>query len=313
MRKGCAVPNYGLIDLGSNSIRLVIYDVKPERKGAVSSKDFRSIINDKVMAGLAAYVDDGAFTAPGIEKAATVLRDHLKRADYFGCKRIDIFATAVLRNANNCADAIAEIEERIGTRITVLSGRDEAHLGFVGAACDRAIEEGVVVDIGGGSTELTAVENGRDYRNISIALGSLSAFTQNVDRILPNAKEMTAIEAAFDALFARVENAEAYRANTVYGIGGSVRAAAKMLAALRGAPARPKTLTPADVNEILSLCRTNPHAYSRAALRASAERIHTLTPGALILGRVLRHTGAEKLVVCKHGLREGYLIERMLG
>ena len=68
--------NYGVIDLGSNSIRLVVYEVKGNGPGDCAPKSFKSLINDKVMAGLAAYVSDGVFTEAGIEKAASVLRGH---------------------------------------------------------------------------------------------------------------------------------------------------------------------------------------------------------------------------------------------
>ena len=81
--------NYGVIDLGSNSVRLVIFDVKDgiSKKKPITCKDFRSIINDKVMAGLSAYVDAGEFTPEGIARAVDVLSGHLKRARYFNCVR----------------------------------------------------------------------------------------------------------------------------------------------------------------------------------------------------------------------------------
>ena len=103
------MPNYAVIDLGSNSVRLVVYEVDSNKKRSYTNKDFRSLINDKVMAGLAAYVEDGVFTDAGIKRAITILKGHLKRSRYFECKRIDCFATAVLRNASNCNEAIAAI------------------------------------------------------------------------------------------------------------------------------------------------------------------------------------------------------------
>ena len=127
--------NYGVIDLGSNSVRLVIFDVKDgiSKKKPITCKDFRSIINDKVMAGLSAYVEAGEFTQEGIARAVDVLSGHLKRARYFNCVRTDIFATAVLRNCTNSRKAIRAIEEAIGAPVNLLSARDEAHLSFTGA------------------------------------------------------------------------------------------------------------------------------------------------------------------------------------
>ena len=118
------MPNYGVVDLGSNSIRLVVYEVKDDRLAAYTNRDFKSLANDKVMAGLAAYVEDGAFTQTGIEKAASVLKGHAKRARFYRCKRLEVFATAVLRNAANCAEAVAAIEDASGLPINLLSARD---------------------------------------------------------------------------------------------------------------------------------------------------------------------------------------------
>lgn len=133
------MPNYAVVDLGSNSIRLVVYDVKDAHKRTYTSKDFKSLINDKVMAGLSAYVVDGAFTQDGIDRAISVLRGHAKRARYFNCEKMEVFATAVIRNASNCEEAVIAIEEGAELPISLLSAQDEAHLGFVGATCDLSL------------------------------------------------------------------------------------------------------------------------------------------------------------------------------
>ena len=166
------MPNYAVIDLGSNSIRLVVYDVKDAHKRTCTNKDFKSLINDKVMAGLSAYVVDGVFTQDGIDRAVSVLRGHAKRARYFDCEKMEVFATAVIRNALNCEEAVAAIEEAAELPISLLSATDEAPLGFVGATCDRAVERGTLVDIGGGSTEVIAGRAGsRPDRSHSFNIG----------------------------------------------------------------------------------------------------------------------------------------------
>ncbi|MEE0844627.1 MAG: exopolyphosphatase [Eggerthellaceae bacterium] len=307
------MPNYAVIDLGSNSVRLVVYEVRNDKKRTYTPKDFRSLINDKVMAGLAAYVDeDGLFTKAGIKRAVGVLKGHLKRSRYFECKRIDCFATAVLRNASNSAEAIVAIEEEIGLPINLLSARDEAHLGFVGATCDREIKRGTLIDIGGGSTELTRIEDGVERANVSIGQGSLSSYARFVKDILPTPDEALAIRAAFIKLLDALPERDAFEAPVLYGIGGTVRAASKMYAQTHGEGVRPKTLTPAQVDGILRMRRSDASAFAHSALKASAERIHTLTPGCVILEALLSTLGAQKLEICKHGIREGYLIERML-
>ena len=306
------MPNYAVVDLGSNSIRLVVYDVKDAHKRTCTNKDFKSLINDKVMAGLSAHVVDGVFTQDGIDRAVSVLRGHAKRARYFDCEKMEVFATAVIRNALNCEEAVAAIEEAAELPISLLSATDEAHLGFVGATCDRAVERGTLVDIGGGSTELTRIESSLDFDNASIGQGSLSSFAQHVRAILPTPGEMDAIAEAFRKRFAGLPDPDAYRSEALYGIGGSVRAAAKMHAQATGAAVRPKTMTKQQIHAILAWCRTDPDTFAHAALKASAERVHTLVPGCIILGELFDACGAERLDVCKYGVREGYLIDRML-
>ena len=307
------MPTYGVIDLGSNSIRLVIYEVKDDRRSTYSSKDFKSIINDKVMAGLAAFVEDGVFTSDGVDRAVNVLKSHMKRVRYFGCKRVDVFATAVLRNAVNCTEAVAEIERRCGLAVTLLSARDEAHLGFVGARCSTPLERGTLVDIGGGSTELTRVDGGRDSDDVSLGQGSLSSFARFVRNILPVPIEMDAIACEFRGNLRKLPSLEPYKAPTLYGVGGSTRAAAKLVQQLDELQTRPREVQAEQVQQILHACRSNPAAFGHTALKASAERVHTMVPGCVILAELFRHLGADKLVICKHGVREGYLIECMLG
>ena len=203
------MPNYAVVDLGSNSIRLVVYDVKDAHKRTYTSKDFKSLINDKVMAGLSAYVVDGTFTQDGIDRAIGVLRGHAKRARYFDCEKMEVFATAVIRNASNCEEAVAAIEEGAELPISLLSATDEAHLGFVGATCDRSVERGTLVDIGGGSTELTRIEGDRDFDNASIGQGSLSSFARHVRAILPTPDEMDAIAEAFRERFVGLPDPDA--------------------------------------------------------------------------------------------------------
>ena len=315
--------NYGLIDLGSNSIRLVIYEVddeslpgaRPPTQDPTTDTNipaFKSLINDKVMAGLAAYVDDGVFSKAGVRKAVNVLRDHMRHAEYFDCKKLEVFATAALRNATNSEEAVAAIEEQTGLSITILSEHDEAHLGFVGATCERAINQGTVLDIGGGSTELTCVKDGKDFNHVSMPQGSLSSFAAHVRGVMPTSDEVRAISEEMRGRLEKLDRRSTYNAQVVYGIGGSARAAAKMYAQMTDSPVRPKSLTPAQIRSIIECCLEDPDAFAHTALKASAERIHTLVPGCTILLTVLDELGAERIEVGKRGVREGYLVERML-
>lgn len=307
------MPNYGVIDLGSNSIRLVVYETKNEGGKAYGSDDFKSLISDKVMAGLSAFVEDGAFTAAGVDRAASVLKGHMRRARYFKCARLDVFATAVLRNCTNSHDAVEAVSKRIGVPITLLSSQDEAHLGFVGATCAAPIDRGTLIDIGGGSTEITRIRKGVESNNESIGVGSLSSFARHVKNIMPSPTEMEAIsDALWERFCEQVPDPRVYASPRFYGIGGSVRAAAKMLAQMNGSPERPQTLSLTDIEAIVDFLCSDPAEFAHLALKASSERVHTMVPGVLIMRRLMRELGGQEIEIRKHGVREGYLIERML-
>ena len=110
--------------------------------------------------------------------------------------RIDVFATAVLRNISNSAQAIAAIEQGAGCTISLLSNADEAHLGFVGASSRGTLDDGARYHIGGGSTEITVIENGVDAARTSLPQGSLSSYKRFVGDILPTQNEISAIRAS---------------------------------------------------------------------------------------------------------------------
>lgn len=311
------MPLKGVIDLGSNTVRLVVYDVKLPDKGKRSEphqrhKLFRDIVNEKKTAGLSAYVEDGAFTREGIDCAIDVLQGHLRTAANVHCDSVHIFATAVIRNCSNSKNVARRISKAIDMPIDILSDQDEAHLGFVGASCDRAIEEGTLIDIGGGSTELTAVRGGVDTLNASLPQGSVSSYAQCVEMILPRPAECDAMADAFRDKMVALDNADGYKATRVYGIGGSVRAIDKLYAAAFAGDLRPHVLELYQIAALQNLLVTQPSKFAHAATRAVPERLHTIVPGMVIAQTLIEQLGAESLEICKYGIREGYLLERVL-
>ena len=304
--------HYGVIDLGSNSIRLVVYDVKSNVSKPVAKKDFKSVINEKKIAGLSAYVQDGVFTQDGINRAIEVLEEHLKRARNLDCERICIFATAVLRNCSNSKEAVRAISDAIKLPIDLLSARDEAHLGFVGATCDRTIESGTLIDIGGGSTEITAIVDGKDCHGVSLGQGSVSSYAQFVNMILPTHDEMHDIEDAFKEKLASLGDLEPYHAKRLYGIGGSSRAIAKMYGTAFCSGVRPRVIELHQADALLPLLARSRETFAHLAVKAVPDRLHTVVPGCLIAITLMRAFGARDLEICKYGVREGYLIERIL-
>lgn len=304
--------NYGVIDIGSNTIRFCVYEVRDNTQQSYTKKDFRTLLNNRTMAGLAAYVHHDVFTHAGIRRAVQVLKGHQKRLKYFNCVRVDAFATAALRNCSNSAEAVAAIAKETDFSITLLSATEEAHLGFVGASSEGELSNATLIDIGGGSTELTRIKNSTDCDSTSLPLGSLSGYTKHVKHIMPTKKEMSTIASSLTKKLRSLPNEKIYHHHLMYGIGGSIRAAAKVYAEAFELHESPTVLTQQNYDELLSLYAKDPDAFVRHILHVAPERIHTLLPGSLIAHTLMKRFGSEQLLVCSNGLREGYLIERML-
>ncbi len=118
---------YAIIDIGSNTIRLNVYQV--EEDGAI-----HSIFQSKETAGLAGYVrEDGSMSREGLDRAADALLRFRSILDALHIENRAVFATASLRNITNSEEAVFQLQERTGLMIRLLSGREEAILDYVGA------------------------------------------------------------------------------------------------------------------------------------------------------------------------------------
>src|SRR5699024_6882114 len=115
----------GIVDLGSNTIRLSIYHWE--------GRQFKLLMNKKEMAGLAGYIKDGVLSDRGILVACQVLSGFKALLENFDIRDIHVFATASLRNIVNTEDALDTIRAVTGVTVEVVSGSDEATLSFLGA------------------------------------------------------------------------------------------------------------------------------------------------------------------------------------
>lgn len=305
----------GIIDLGSNTIRLVVYQVKlgiPRKDGKPPVvDDFKILLNEKRVVGLSSYVEDGELSPAGIEKAADVLNRHIVLAQNIDCPNVDLFATAVIRNLTNREHVVGELERLCGKHISVLSGYDESHLGFVGAKHANNIEDGLLIDIGGGSTELAFVRSGKDELNVSIDQGCVSSYASFVSCIFPTSREQKAIRASFASRLDALDNVLQQVEGNLYGIGGSVRAIAKFHARMLGSDKAPKTITLENVDDMLALAKRDINTFAHLATKAVPDRIHTILPGCILLMELMKRFDKESLTICKYGVREGYLLSNL--
>lgn len=298
----------GIVDLGSNTIRLSIYQCE--------GGDIRLLLGKKVTAGLAGYVQAGALSEEGIARACEVLQDYRQIAQNLALDRLEVFATASLRNITNTDEARRVLQLRTGLAVQVLSGEEEATLDFIGATHALEMEDGLLVDIGGGSTELVFYRRRRIENALSIPIGSLSMYTRHVCDLLPSKPERHAIVDEVQSELRRLEKRgelPSRRYPRLCGVGGTIRAAGRLRERLFPLPEpRGQELSVAQLREILRVLRRRACAR-RLLLQAEPERIHTAIPGMLILRAIARRFGSETIAVSCYGVREGYLYNRVLG
>ena len=295
----------GIVDLGSNTIRLSIYHWE--------GRQFKLLMNKKEMAGLAGYIKDGVLSDRGILVACQVLSGFKALLENFDIRDIHVFATASLRNIVNTEDALDTIRAVTGVTVEVVSGSDEATLSFLGATVGGgAPATGLLADIGGGSTELVAYEKGGITSGCSLPMGSLSLFTRYVTGLFPTREERHAIRDQVEAELERAKT-QGVRCAHLTGVGGTIRAAAKLCNDLSGADQNNRTIPAEEIRALYKDLKKGDQATLRQILRIVPDRVHTILPGLAILCAVLKSYEVETVLVSPCGVREGYLLQRVMG
>lgn len=288
-----------VIDIGSNSIRMSIYETK--------GQEIKRLLHQKRMTGLIGYVEDGRMPREGLEVVCSVLRDFEKILYNLHVNQVAVFSTASLRNIENTEEAVRYIAEQTGIQVDVISGKEEAMLDFVGVTKLLNQESGLVVDIGGGSTELVAFEARQAKGAVSLPMGSLNVYKKFVNDILPKRRERRQIKAYVQAEIRALAAWKGYQTKTICGVGGTLRAAGELNKKILGQDEN--SLCAEDIKEILKKLEKDGKRY---LLRFVPERIHTMIPGLLILEGVIESFGCKRIEISRYGVREGYLFENVL-
>jgi len=287
-----ALPRTGIIDIGSNSVRLVVYQ-GPARIPAV-------LFNEKVMAGLGrGLAATGRMPEAGVILARTALARFAAVAREMEVTSLRTVATAAVRDAANGPEFIAWAE-RLGLSIELLSGEQEAIGAGEGVLSGIPDADGIVGDLGGGSLELVRIKDGRVGDRVSFPLGVLRIAGKRgkpLDRMVGRLLEQAGWLGRGSGL-------------PLYLVGGSWRALARIDIGLSDYPlpiAHQYTMTAETVRR---LGRTIPH-LGKPKLRSipglSTARAGTVADAAALLGVLLRQLGSRTTIVSAFGLREGLM------
>ena len=295
---------YGAIDIGSNTIRLSVYEVE--------DNSLTALFHKKAVVGLASLVDaKGNLSQKGIRKTIEALDEFRSILDSVVIEEVYPFATASLRNIRNTDEAVAAIEEKSGMKIRVLTGEEEALFAYSGATLFAPLAEGILVDIGGGSSEFVFYKDHEIKNMFSIPLGSLNLYSKFVTGLLPDEQEMKKIrDKVTEALSAAAGNAgELIDAKIICGVGGTIRGTGKLMKELFGPSGglSSRYVEVRRIRDFLATAKEDRQYTLQKIIQVVPDRIHTMIPGMLLLDTAAAMFGGEMIAVSEFGVREGYL------
>ncbi len=288
----------GIIDIGSNSIRLVIYE---------GANRIPSILfNEKIMAGLGrGRAKTGALDPVAVERSLGALARFRRLAEDMGVGRLRTVATAAVRDASN-GPAFIEKLAGMGLPVELLTGDQEATMAGHGVLAAIPDADGIVGDLGGGSLELIRVRNGDVGQGISMPLGVLRLGALNLDA--------GRIDRTLGKMLDKGGWREDGRGKPFYMVGGSWRALARLHMVLSEYPlpiihhyafatSEPRRL-------VRAIGQFDPKRIKELTGIASS-RVSTLGSAAALLAALVRRLEPSELIVSSYGLREGLLYQSL--
>jgi exopolyphosphatase/guanosine-5'-triphosphate,3'-diphosphate pyrophosphatase len=286
-----------IIDVGSNSIRLVVY----ER----ASRAPLPVFNEKVLCGLARGLDaTGRLNAAGVELALANIDRFVTLAQNMKVTSLDLLATAAVRDAADGADFMGEIERRPEIKAHVVSGQDEARYSGYGVICGMPDAAGVMGDLGGGSLELVALGGNRIGASSTLPIGPL--------RLMSSGKgdpRKIVVDAIDNVRWLREETGK-----TFYAVGGAWRSFARLHMEQAGYPLHiihHYDVPADDVRAVARLIAVQSPKSLEKMPGVSRRRVDTLPLACLALDRLLAALKPRNVVFSAFGLREGFYYSRL--
>jgi len=289
----------GIIDIGSNSVRLVVYE-GAARLPAV-------LFNEKVMAGLGRSLSEtGAIDKSGLKRAQAALSRFAALAREMQVSELRTVATAAVRDASNGGELI-DAAEALGLEVELLSGVEEATASGMGVLSGIPDADGVVGDLGGGSLELVRLVAGTITDRVSFPLGVLRLGAIR-------AEGRGALDRRVAKLIADAGWSGRGKGLPFYLVGGSWRALARLDMHRTDYPlpvVHQYPIALERVGALQQILAEIPKAELKAIPDISSARIPTLPDATALLLSVLKHLGSSGSVVSAYGLREGLLYQRL--
>jgi exopolyphosphatase/guanosine-5'-triphosphate,3'-diphosphate pyrophosphatase len=290
----------GILDIGSNSIRLCVYD------GAARVPV--PLFNEKAVCALGLGLGaTGRLNSLGVEQAVAAVGRFVSLCRAMEVERLDVLATAAVRDAEDGEAFVRALQTRFGVEVKVLSGGAEAKMAAMGVLCGTPDADGIVADLGGGSLELITVQNGDFGQHVTMPLGVLR---------LSEASNEERGKAAdiIDKHLKKVAFVKEGKGRSLYAVGGAWRAIARICIAQTHHPLTVLDNFALDAKEALKIIDLVSNQSKKSLEKVpgvSKKRVATLPLAALLLDKVIRVCNPDMLVFSIYGMREGQFFKRL--
>jgi len=290
------------IDFGSNAVRCLLVRVIP-RVG------FEVLCQERVQTRLGGG-RLGLLPQTSVEETLATVRRFLREVRRKAQPRVLAIATAAVREAANREDLLTALRRDQGVEVRVLSGEEEARLGTFAALRSVSFRSGVVIDLGGGSLQITQVHDGDISATASLPLGAVRATQQFLTHDPPTERELLALREEVARNLASILP-PARAGQELIGLGGTVRTLAAMHFATPSGPDRPRQGVPlrrSDITRMRERLEKLPVRDRRRLPGLKAERADIILAGTVVVEELMALGGYKTLTVCKGGVRQGFLL-----
>jgi exopolyphosphatase/guanosine-5'-triphosphate,3'-diphosphate pyrophosphatase len=301
------IVKYAIVDIGANSIRMNIYDIDTQ------TGEFSVCASARSLLGLAAYAKNGTLSNDGAGKLFAVLREFLARANSIPCDRFSAFATASLRGLSNSKRILRDVKAGLGIDIEIISG--EAEAGYDHAAIRYRFPEakrGILIDMGGGSTEIVHFEKDLVVNAVSLPIGCVmlgKSFTSCTKKDpFPTEGEMERIRAYVKTILSAYPCFKAL-GGTAFLIGGTARAAAKLSLSEHEALFDGYSFTSDKLKKTADTAFCDIRRGGNLIRETVPDRITSIIPGLVAYLEICEYMSLSDFIISNAGVREGYLID----
>jgi exopolyphosphatase/guanosine-5'-triphosphate,3'-diphosphate pyrophosphatase len=284
------IKKFAAIDIGSNAMRVLISNVIETKEGVHFQKN--ALVRAPIRLGEDSFTL-GEISKKSLKRMINAMKAFKLLMKVHGVSHYQAYATSALREANNSMDVVKQVNKKSGIKIEIIDGRKEAEIISNSKISDflNTQKTFLFVDVGGGSTEFTFINEGKRVCSKSFKIGTV--------RLINNLVDARVWEAIRNWI---IKNAKPYRKITLMGSGGNINKLFKLSNIKEGKP-----LSVIKLNQIFLELESHNYEERIVKFELNPDRADVIIPAARIYLKALEWSGGQKIYVPKFGLSDGMI------